>query len=126
MPEGPILVVDDDDTILVTVAECLEMEGYRVATAANGLEALRQIEQREPALVLLDMRMPVLDGWGFAQAARDRGLRLKILVMSAAADARRWALEIEAHGVMPKPFELEELVAAVSRHYGPPEPAGQG
>ena len=126
MPEGPILVVDDDDTILVTVAECREMEGYWVATAANGLEALRQVEHREPALVLLDMRMPVLDGWGFAEAVRERGLRLNILVMSAAADARRWAQEIEAHGAMPKPFELEELLAAVSRHYGPRQPAGQG
>ena len=116
MPESPILVVEDDDTIRMTVAECLEMEGYEVTTATNGAEALDILEQTRPALVLLDMRMPVLDGWAFARAAADRGLSLRILVMSAAADARRWAQEIGARGVVAKPFELDELLRAVARH----------
>jgi two-component system, chemotaxis family, chemotaxis protein CheY len=117
MPDGPILVVDDDETILLTVAEFLEFEGYSVATASNGLEALGIVERSQPALVLLDMRMPVLDGWGFARAVRERGLGVRILVMSAAADARRWAHEIGAFGVVPKPFELDDLLHAVVSHY---------
>jgi two-component system chemotaxis response regulator CheY len=120
VPEGPILIVEDDETILFAVAECLEMEGYRIVTATNGAAALALVEQQPPGLVLLDMRMPVLDGWGFVQAVRERGLALKILVMSAAADAGRWAQEIQALGAIAKPFELQELLVSVGQHYGPP------
>jgi len=88
-----------------------------VVTATNGVEALAALdgEPSRPALVLLDMRMPILDGWGFMRAVRERGLSLSVVVMTAAADARRWAHEIGAHGVLAKPFELEELIAAVQR-----------
>lgn len=120
MADADILVVDDDETILVTIGDCLELEGYSVVRAANGAEALQEVARQQPGLVLLDMRMPVLDGWGFARAARERGLTLNIVVMSAAADARRWARDIQAQGVMPKPFELDDLMATVERYYGPP------
>jgi DNA-binding response OmpR family regulator len=63
--------------------------------------------------VLLDMRMPVLDGWGFMRAVRERGLTLTVVVMTAAADARRWGREIGAQGVLAKPFDIDELVGAV-------------
>jgi len=113
----PILVIDDDPTILLTVADALDLEGYAVLTATNGAEALEALarEAMPPQLVLLDMRMPVLDGWGFMHAVRERGLSLSVVVMTAAADARRWAREIGAHGVLAKPFELDELIAAVQR-----------
>jgi two-component system, chemotaxis family, chemotaxis protein CheY len=113
--ERPILVVDDDPTILATVSETLDLEGYAVVTATNGAEALLVLERDRPAMVLLDMRMPVLDGWGFVRAMRERGLSVRVVVMTAAADARRWAAEIGAQGVLPKPFELDELIAAVER-----------
>ncbi len=61
------------------------------------------------------MRMPVLDGWGFMRAVRERGLNLTVVVMTAAADARRWAREIDAQGVLAKPFELDDLLGAVVR-----------
>ncbi|HEY3060480.1 MAG TPA: response regulator [Chloroflexota bacterium] len=111
----PILVVDDDPTILATVSETLDLEGYPVVTATNGAEALEQLELQRPSLVLLDMRMPVLDGWGFIRAVRERGLSPVVVVMTAAADARRWASEIGAQGVLAKPFDLDELIAAVQR-----------
>ena len=98
MMERPILVVDDDPSILDTLAEFLGMEGYDVRTATNGQEALGTIEHTPPALVLLDMRMPVLDGWGFVEALRKRGQTLPILVMTAAQDARKWAEEVDALG----------------------------
>ncbi len=115
MPERPILVVDDDPTILATVSEVLDMEGYDVVTATNGAEALVAVDQSVPSLVLLDMRMPVLDGWGFMRAVRARGLTLTVVVMTAAADARRWGREIGAEGVLAKPFDIDELVRAVQQ-----------
>ena len=110
-----ILVVDDDPTILATVSETLDLEGYPVVTATNGEEALQEVDRSRPWVVLLDMRMPVLDGWGFMQALRERGLSLTVVVMTAAADARRWAAEIGAQGVLAKPFELDDLIAAIQR-----------
>ena len=115
MGDSPILVVDDDPSILATVSEILEFEGYPVRTATNGAEALQVIEQEPPSLVLLDMRMPVLDGWGLARRLGERGVRLPIVVMTAAQDARRWAEEIGAAGYVPKPFELPELLDTVER-----------
>ena len=115
MFDRPILVVDDDPTILAAVSETLDLEGYSVMTAVNGAEALLAMERTPPALVLLDMRMPVLDGWGFMRAVRSRGLDLPVVVMTATADARRWAAEIGAQGVLAKPFDLDELIAAVQR-----------
>jgi two-component system, chemotaxis family, chemotaxis protein CheY len=118
--EHPILVVDDDITILLSVAELLELEGYVVATAANGAEALEKTGVLRPGLVLLDMRMPVLDGWAYARAVRDRGLQPPIVIMTAAQDARRWADEIGADGFISKPFEADQLIAEVERIVGKP------
>jgi len=110
--------VDDDPTILATVSEVLDMEGFAVVTATNGAEALAAVDHAVPSLVLLDMRMPVLDGWGFMRAIRERGLTLTVVVMTAAADARRWGREIGAEGVLAKPFDIDELVRAV-QHWRP-------
>jgi CheY-like chemotaxis protein len=68
------------------------------------------------ALVLLDMRMPVLDGWGFARRFRAAGKRSPIIVITAAENARRWAEEIGADGYLSKPFEIDALIAAVEQH----------
>ena len=115
MAERPILVVDDDPSILEVVSEILSDEGYDVATASNGAEALDTVERSSPSLVLLDMRMPVLDGWGFARTLKDRQIQLPILVMTAAQDASRWADEIGAAGYLAKPFDLPALLDAVER-----------
>ena len=113
MRDNPILVIDDDPEILATVTDILELEGYRVTQASNGAEGLAVVDQALPRLVLLDMRMPVLDGWGFARQTRERGLDVSILVMTAAQDARRWAREIGAAGYIAKPFDVVELLTAV-------------
>src|SRR3954447_24269336 len=96
---------------------CARPRSYSVVTATNGVEALAALdgEPSRPSLVLLDMRMPVLDGWGFMRAVRERGLNLSVVVMTAATDARRWGREIGAHGVLAKPFELDDLLSAVSQ-----------
>lgn len=116
MPEGTILVVEDDASIRELVAEILRGEGYSVTEAADGLDALRACERERPALVLLDMRMPRLDGWSFALALRHRQLEVPVIVMSAARNARDWAEEIEADGYLAKPFDLDDVVRTVARH----------
>ena len=108
-----ILVVDDERDIRSTVAEMLELEGYAVGEAANGAEALEVVERQVPDVILLDMRMPILDGWGFAAELRRRGMRIPIVVMTAARDAARWADEIAANGALAKPFGFDELLRAV-------------
>ena len=110
-----ILVIDDDPAILATVAEILQDEGYRVRMAGNGMEGLVALEQQLPALVLLDMRMPVLDGWGFVRTLHEHGLQVPFVVMTAAQDARRWAQEVGATGFLAKPFDLMELLAIVEQ-----------
>jgi CheY-like chemotaxis protein len=115
MPEVTVLVVDDEADIRATVSAMLEIEGYEVAEASNGADALVMLEKRRPDLILLDMRMPVLDGWGFAAELRRRGHRTPIVVMTAARDAAHWAAEIAAQAFVSKPFGFEDLIAAVER-----------
>jgi len=119
--KGPVLVVDDDADMLAMVDMVLGAEGYRVVAAANGAEALEQIAREMPSLILLDMRMPVMDGWRFAEAFRARyDHRVPIIVMTAAENAKARAEEIDADGHLAKPFDLEQLFACVRRYAGPP------
>ncbi len=111
-----VLVVDDDVSIVNTVSAVLVDEGYEVATASDGRAALNELAQELPSLVLLDMRMPVMDGWQFAQEVKRRGLVVPIVVMTAAQDAARWAGEIGADGYVAKPFDIDDLIEAVERH----------
>jgi CheY-like chemotaxis protein len=117
-----ILVVDDDTAIRDVVAEVLEDEGYRVARAASGAEALDQLDTLQPDLVVLDMRMPIMNGWEFAQELASRsGMQTPILVMTAAVDAAQRAEEIGAAATLNKPFDLDELLSVVSRLTGGPD-----
>ncbi len=115
--QRPILVVDDDEIILSTLALCLEDEGYAVVAASNGKEALQRVEREHPRLILLDMKMPVMDGWAFAAAYRERpGPHAPIIVMTAAQDARSRPAEIAADGCLAKPFDLDRLLDLVRRY----------
>jgi CheY-like chemotaxis protein len=116
MASRPVLVVDDDPAIRDAVRDLLEDHGILVETATDGRDALNKVTARPPRLVLLDMRMPVMDGWGFARALREHGIFPPVVVMTAAADARRWAEEIGAIGVVAKPFGVDELIGAVRRY----------
>jgi two-component system chemotaxis response regulator CheY len=112
----PILVVDDDPEILAMLRDFLESEGLSVRTASNGEEALDALATTTPSLILLDMRMPVLDGWGFAERYRAGAFGYPIVVMTAAESARRWAEEIGATGYIAKPFDVDELLQTIERH----------
>lgn len=114
----PVLVVDDDPAIRRTVAEALDMEGYEVLEAQDGAEALDLLADADPCVVLLDMRMPVLDGWGFAAELRRRELRVPIVVMTAASNAQRWCAEIGGDDCLAKPFMLDDLYRVVGAFCG--------
>jgi CheY-like chemotaxis protein len=114
-----ILIVDDEPQIRATVSAMLQTEGYAVDEAANGADALHAVEHRAPDVILLDMRMPVLDGWGFARELRRRGHRTPIVVMTAARDAARWAREIAAETFVAKPFGFDDLLTAVEEAHSP-------
>lgn len=112
----PILVVEDDEVILSTLEFLLAEEGYAVILAPNGKAALEQAARHPPCLILLDMKMPVMDGWAFATAYRQSpGPHAPILVMTAAQDSRSRADEIAAAGVIAKPFDIDHLLALVRR-----------
>lgn len=114
-----VLVVEDDPDVLDLEEEALVRRGYRVARARHGEEALQRIAETEPQLILLDMRMPVMDGWAFARAFRERyGRRIPIVVVTAAEDSRLRADEVGADADLGKPFELEQLYEVVADTLG--------
>jgi len=118
---GRVLVVDDDPDILDALSEILEVEGYEVQRARNGREALQRLEQAPPDLVLLDLMMPVMDGWEFARSLNPDA-RPPIIVLSADRNVSVKAQEIGALGWLAKPFELSELLAVVRRAIPPDTP----
>jgi CheY-like chemotaxis protein len=114
-----ILVVDDDEDIRAVILLLLDMAGYAAVGAADGLEALERIQSRgRPALVLLDLRMPRLNGPGFVGALRaDPALAaVPIVVLSGDAMASEIASSLGVSGCLKKPVDLEDLVGAVDRH----------
>jgi CheY-like chemotaxis protein len=113
--ENTVLVVADDTSILDTVSSILSGEGYDVVSASTGQEALAAVARKPPLLILLDMRMPIMDGWAVARALREQGSTVPIVVMTAAESAKRWADEVGAEGFLAKPFGLDELLTTVER-----------
>lgn len=117
---GSVLVVEDDADLAALVEMIVTDAGYPVETAGNGAQALDQVEHQMPGLILLDMRMPVMNGWEFAREFRARfGRAAPIVVVTAAENARLRAEEIGADGWLEKPFELEDVVRLVARYVGP-------
>lgn len=117
LPDRPILVVDDDAKIVRLVRTYLEREGYAVVTAADGPAALDAIERHQPALVVLDLMLPELDGRAVIRAVRrdEEGADTPILVLSARGSTldRIGGLEDGADDYLPKPFSPAELVLRV-------------
>lgn len=111
-----VLIVDDDADLRELMRMILSTEDLDVFDASNGAEALEAVIQHRPALVLLDMTMPVMDGWGFARNLDATGVpRPRIVVVTAAESAAQRAREVNADAWLAKPFEVDELVKCVRR-----------
>jgi CheY-like chemotaxis protein len=116
-----VLVVDDDVTIRELISDILEIEGYDVATANDGAQALQLVRQTSPEVILLDLMMPVMNGWEFAEACSADELckDIPVLLMSAMHDVNRVIASLSHNGprsVLRKPFNLEHLIAEVERY----------
>jgi CheY-like chemotaxis protein len=112
-----VLVVEDDADLVSLMELVLSDVGYRVRTAPEGGAALARIAEELPGLILLDMRMPGMNGWEFAREFRARyGRACPIVVVTAAENARARAQEVEAEGWLSKPFEIDDVLRIVARH----------
>jgi DNA-binding response OmpR family regulator len=122
-----ILVVDDEKRLVSLVESYLKQEGYRVATAHNGKEALTAARRDKPDLIVLDVMMPEMDGYEFMRKHRAESNTPIILLTARVDDEEKViGLEVGADDYMTKPFRPRELVArvrAVLRRAGEKEPA---
>src|SRR5437588_8734142 len=116
-----VLVVDDDPAIRGLVADALRDEGYSVDLAAHGREALDAMRVRRPATVVLDLMMPVMDGFSFMEACHNEQLcdDVPIVVISAVHDALERMNEVPVHACIAKPFDLDDLVRTVGQFARP-------
>jgi len=113
-----LLVVEDEASIRELVAAWLRDEGFTVTTAANGAEAIEQLRVVRPDAIVLDLMMPIMDGWAFAEACHrlTAPVRIPILVVSAAHGLPQAAERLRQYGVracLAKPFDLDVLTATV-------------
>jgi CheY-like chemotaxis protein len=114
---GPILVVDDEASVRAAVSAILESDGYEVVTAADGLIALERAQHHPPALIVLDIRMPRMDGVAFAREYHRRATYpAPILLLTASVNGAEWHRAIGAVSHMSKPFDIDDLLAAVAEH----------
>ena len=116
-----VLVVDDDPAIRGLVAEALRGEGYVVDVAAHGREALDAMRANRPATVILDLMMPVMDGFSFLEACQKEQLcaDVPIVVISAVQDLLRRVHEMPVNACIAKPFDLDALVRTVGEYAAP-------
>jgi CheY-like chemotaxis protein len=111
-----ILVVDDDDELADVVRQVLRDAGYSVATVRHGAAALELTKHISPELILLDLSMPIMDGWSFvAQYRRMAKQGARIVLLTGNASAPDIARTLEADGYITKPFSVDDLIATVAR-----------
>ena len=112
-----VLVVEDDVDCLDALVDVLSYDGYRVYTASNGLDAIQKLEAGpRPDVILVDLMMPVMNGWQFLKRLRadERFSTIPVIVLSADGRLDKWRDELDAASCLAKPLELEPLLAAVS------------
>ena len=110
-----VLIVDDEPDILLLLRIDLEAEGYETLLAADGETAIKRIVEERPDVVLLDVMMPVVDGWGVLRHLSANGLWARVVVLSAKTndlDVVR-ALELGAIEYVTKPFDPVALLRTV-------------
>jgi CheY-like chemotaxis protein len=117
-----VLVVEDDRDVRDSILEVLEDNQYHTVAASNGQEGLQALRAAacKPCLILLDLMMPVMDGWGFRAAQKsDQDLEsIPVVVLTAHASAQKAAQDMDAAGFLKKPVRLETLLDTVQRYCG--------
>ena len=115
MKTKSVLIIDDEEGIRESLQLALELEGYDVHTAANGKEGLEVLDRiRRPCLILLDLMMPIMNGWEFAVAIgkSEPHKSIPVVVVSAFEDQ---AQELPVRSVLKKPLDLSILLDVVDQ-----------
>jgi DNA-binding response OmpR family regulator len=120
MADEPIFVVDDDPDSLDIVRTYLEGRGFSVITASSGSEALAKMEEVHPAIILLDVMMPGMDGWEVARIVKNHpdfgDVRVVMLTALGEFQDKQEGLRAGADDYMVKPIRLDELIRKVERN----------
>ena len=116
--EGRVLVVDDDEPIARMMAEFLAEHGFEADWAGGGRAALGKIKSDPPDVIVLDLRMPDLDGRALLAAVRALGLAPRVVLFSADREVAAAARELACEAFVEKPFAPESLLEAVRRAQG--------
>jgi CheY-like chemotaxis protein len=116
MERPTVLIVDDDPGVHEMLSDVLSDEGYAVIAALNGREALERLAEHRPDVILLDLMMPVMDGWRFREEMhRLKGANdIPVVVLSATHSIVDAAKQIQADGYIAKPFDLDQLLAKLA------------
>jgi CheY-like chemotaxis protein len=120
-PGQYILVVDDDDDFRETLSEVLSEAGYPVQQAENGEVALARAGEEQPGILLLDLKMPVLDGWGVMERMRQDPKNAAVPILILSAYGFEWESELlGAQGYIPKSVGMDEILERVRKSVGAP------
>lgn len=114
MADGPVLIVDDDPLTRAALAAALTGCGYPVQLASQGHEALAAVQRVRPAVLIVDLLMPTLDGRGLIRELATRSINVPLIIMSGHDDARQFARECGAVAFLEKPFGIPRLLAALA------------
>lgn len=115
-----ILVVEDDLAIQRAIEMILADEGYAVTSASTGAAALELVPQFQPSLIVLDLRMPVMDGPSFVQTYHQQpGPHAPIIVVTASRAAATVGEIVEVDAVLAKPFDLDDLLRVIQQQLHP-------
>jgi chemosensory pili system protein ChpA (sensor histidine kinase/response regulator) len=114
------MVVDDSLTVRKITGRMLAREGFEVATAKDGVDALQQLQDLKPDCILLDVEMPRMDGFEFARNVRadagTRGIPIIMITSRTADKHRNHAIEIGVNEYMGKPYQEDQLLALIRRY----------
>jgi CheY-like chemotaxis protein len=113
-----ILIVEDDLFIRETLAELLRLEGYDVSCAINGEDALARLSDEPACLILLDLMMPIMDGWEFRRRQQQAPALAAIpfILMSGVEDEAKRSIAGEAVGSFRKPLDIDAVLETIERH----------
>lgn len=119
MPESPrVLIADDEPTLRSLLKTNLQLEGFETLTASNGAEALRVIREEAPDVVLLDVMMPVMDGWEVLEElskSDNRHTRVILVTAKASAESQLHGWELGCDEYLTKPFDLDDMIERITQ-----------
>jgi len=121
-PCASVLVVDDEPALCNAIRMILELDGYHVDMATNGADAVTQAVEAHPAVVLLDLCMPGMDGWQTQHLLRERVPEVPVVFMTAGDKVWREAASHQAAGGLRKPFDVDTVLDTVARFIPSPAP----